>query len=103
MRRMIISVVIMALVTYIIRALPVTIINKEVKSRYIKSFLFYVPYAVLASMTFPAIFYSTGSVVSSTVGTAVAIVLAYFRKGLVIVALGAMVAAFVCGFVPFLT
>lgn len=100
---MIISVVIMALVTYIIRALPVTIINKEVKSRYIKSFLFYVPYAVLASMTFPAIFYSTGSVVSSTVGTTVAIVLAYFRKGLVIVALGAMVAAFVCGFVPFLT
>ena len=93
----------MALVTYVIRALPVTIINKEVKSRYIKSFLFYVPYAVLASMTFPSIFYSTGNVVSSAVGTAVAIVLAYFRKGLVIVALGAMSAAFICGYIPFLT
>ena len=103
MRRMIISVVIMALVTYVIRALPVTIINKEVKSKYIKSFLFYVPYAVLASMTFPSILYSTGNVISSAVGTGVAIVLAYFRKGLVIVALGAMAAAFICGFVPFLT
>ena len=103
MRRMIISVVIMALVTYVIRALPVTLINKEVKSKFVKSFLYYVPFAVLASMTFPAIFYSTGSTISSAVGTGVAVILAYFRKGLVIVALGAMAAAFICGYVPFLT
>ena len=47
---------IMALVTYLIRMIPLTFFQKEIKSQFIKSFLFYVPYAVLGAMTFPAIF-----------------------------------------------
>ena len=54
-------VILMAVTTYIIRALPITILRKEIKSQFLKSFLYYVPYAVLASLTFPAIFSSTGN------------------------------------------
>ena len=60
--------VVMALVTYLIRMVPLTFFQKEIKSPFIKSFLFYVPYAVLGAMTFPAIFTSGGSVLASTAG-----------------------------------
>lgn len=98
--KMVVSAVIMAVITYIIRALPVTLINKEIKSQFLKSFLYYVPYAVLASLTFPAVFYSTGSTKASIIGTIVAVVLAYCEKGLVVVALGAILTIAICGFIP---
>ncbi|MBR1723631.1 MAG: AzlD domain-containing protein, partial [Ruminococcus sp.] len=66
-------------------------------SRFLKSFLYYIPYAVLAAMTIPAIFYSTGSVVTAAVGTAVALVMAWFDLPLIAVALAAAGAAFVTG------
>lgn len=103
MQRMIISVIIMAVVTYAIRALPVTLINKDIKSVFVRSFLYYVPYAVLASLTFPAIFYSSGNVKCSIVGTVVAVILAYCGRGLVTVALGAILTVLLCEYVPFLT
>ena len=58
-------IVVMAGVTYLIRMLPLALLRKKLRSRFIKSFLFYVPYAVLAVMTVPAIFESTGSVFSA--------------------------------------
>ena len=61
-------IVVMAGVTYLIRMLPLALLRKKLRSRFIKSFLFYVPYAVLAVMTVPAIFESTGSVFSAAVG-----------------------------------
>ena len=60
--KMIALMAVMAIVTYIIRALPITLFRKEIKSKWLKSFLYYIPYAVLGAMTFPAIFFSTGSV-----------------------------------------
>ena len=84
----------MALVTYIPRALPLTLFTKQIKSHFVKSFLFYVPYAVLASLTFPAIFYCTENPVASVVGTVVALVLAYFEQSLVIVAVAAVLSIF---------
>ncbi len=80
-------ILVMAGVTYLIRMLPLALFQKEIKSVFIRSFLYYVPYAVLGSMTFPAVFYSTGSLPSAMVGTLCAIVLALFEKGLVVVAL----------------
>lgn len=90
-----ISIAIMATLTYIIRVTPMVIFRKKIKNRWIQSFLFYVPYTVLAAMTFPSIFTSTGSIVSATVGSVVAVILAYFKGGLLTVALGAALAAFV--------
>lgn len=93
-QRILIAVFIMALVTYLPRMLPLAIFKKKIKNNFIRSFLAYVPYAVLASMTFPEIFYSTGNLISAICGTAVAILLAYFDKGLLTVALSATVVVF---------
>ena len=87
----------MALSTYLVRVIPFTLFRKKIKSKFFKSFLYYVPYAVLSAMTFPAIFSATGDTVSSLVGTAVALVLAYFRLPLIVVAAAASVCAFVTG------
>lgn len=86
----IIAVVIMALVTYIPRMLPLTIFRHKIENRFIQSFLYYVPYAVLAAMTFPAIFTSTGSVASAVLGLLVALILAFYNRGLLTVACGAV-------------
>ena len=80
-------ITVMALVTYIVR-----------KSRFLKSFLFYIPYAILSAMTIPAIFYSTGSVITAAVGTVIAVVLAYYELPLIVVALAASAGAFAAGF-----
>lgn len=94
-----IYILVMAGVTYLIRMLPFTLFRKKIKSKFFKSVLYYIPYAVLSAMTFPAIFYSTDSVVSAAVGTVIAVVLAYFKVPLVVVALAACAGAFVTGFI----
>ncbi len=87
-------VAIMALTTYLVRMIPFVAFRKEITSRFARSFFYYIPYAVLAAMTFPAIFYSTGSFLSATVGVAVAMLLAYFGQSLIVVSLAACFAAF---------
>ncbi len=87
------STAVMALTTYLIRVLPMVLFRKKITNIRIKSFLYYVPYTVLAAMTFPAIFSSTGTSVSAIVGCMAALILAYFKRGLLIVALGASGAA----------
>lgn len=85
---------VMAGVTYLIRAVPLVLCRGEVTNSFLRSFLAYVPYAVLGAMTFPAIFYSTDGVISSIAGMIVALVLAFYRKGLLTVAVGACAASF---------
>ena len=82
----------MAITTYLIRVLPLTIFRKPIKSRFLRSFLHYVPYACLTAMTFPAILTSTASVISGAVALAVAVWLAYRGKSLIVVALSSSVA-----------
>lgn len=77
----------MALTTYLIRVLPLTIFRKPIKSRFLRSFLYYVPYACLTAMTFPAILSSTESILSGAAALAVAVQLAYRGKSLIVVAL----------------
>ena len=79
---------VMAGVTYLVRMLPLVFFQKKIKSRFVRSFLYYIPYAVLAVMTVPAIFYSTGSLASAIAGFAVAVVLAFFGRSLIVVAAG---------------
>lgn len=91
------SVMLMAGITYLIRALPITIFRKEMKSPFLQSFLYYVPYAVLASLTFPAIFSSTGNTKTAVLGTVTALVLAAMEKGLVVVAAASILVVFISG------
>ena len=93
-----IYIAVMALVTYLIRMLPLVIFRKKIENRFIRSFLYYIPYAVLAAMAFPAVFSSTGSVWSAVAGLIVALLLAFFEKGLLTVALSSCVAVFIIEF-----
>ena len=74
-------------VTYLVRMVPMVALKKKIRNRFVLSFLHYIPYAVLSAMTIPAIFTATGNVATSLAGTAVALVLAYFGKPLIVVAL----------------
>ena len=94
---LVIYIAVMAGVTYLIRMIPFAAFRRQIKSRFFRSFLYYVPYAVLTAMTIPAIFYSTGSMATAAFGTAVAVVLAYFDMPLIAVALAASAAAFAAG------
>lgn len=94
-----IYIAVMAGVTYLIRMLPFTLFRKEIKSQFFKSFLYYLPYAVLSAMTIPAIFYATGDMVTAIIGTITAVVLAYLRQPLIVVALAASAAAFIADMV----
>ena len=82
----------MAITTYLIRVLPLTIFRKPIKSRFLRSFLHYVPYACLTAMTFPAILTSTATVLSGAAALVVAVVLAYRGKSLLTVSLAASAA-----------
>ena len=88
-------ILVMAGVTYLVRMLPLVLFRKEITNVYVKSFLYYVPYACLAAMTFPAIINSTDYLISGIVGLVVAIILSYFEKSIVLVALSSCAAVFV--------
>lgn len=94
---MFLYIAVMAGVTYLIRMIPFTLFRKKIKSRFIQSVLYYIPYAVLSAMTFPAIFYSTNNTVTAAVGTVIAIILAYFKLPLTVVAIAACAAAYITG------
>lgn len=88
-------ILVMAVVTYLIRMLPLALSKKEITSPFIRSFLYYVPYACLAAMTFPAILSSTASKISGAAGLIVALIAAYKEKSLLTVALLACMAVFI--------
>ena len=90
--RFFLMLAVMAGVTYLVRMLPLVFFRKKIKSPFLRSFLYYIPYAVLSVMTVPAIFYSTGSVWSAVFGTVVAVLLAFFSRSLITVAAGSAVA-----------
>ena len=82
----------MALTTYLIRVIPLTVFRKPIQSRFLKSFLHYVPYACLTAMTFPAILTSTATILSGAAALIVAVILAYRGKSLLTVSLAASAA-----------
>ena len=95
--RYVIFLLVMAGVTYLIRLLPLLFIRKKITNRFIRSFLYYVPYAVLTAMTFPALVTdATGSLISGAVAAVVCVLLAYFRKSLFTVALGGAASVLIC-------
>lgn len=98
----ILYIIIMVLTTNIIRILPLTLIRKKIKNRFILSFLYYVPYVTLAVMTFPAIVDATNSPIAGAVALILGIIAAWFGLGLFPVAIICCVTVFVLEFIPFL-
>ena len=100
---LIISIATMALVTYLIRMLPLAVFRKKIRSRFVLDFLYYVPFAVLTSMTIPAVFESCGTgtaaLISSIAGFITALILAFFERGLLTVAVSACVVSFAADFI----
>lgn len=90
-----IYIIAMAVTTYLIRMLPMTVFRKPITSRFLKSFLYYVPYVCLTVMTFPAILTSTASVFSGAAALIVAVALAYWGQSLIVVALASSAAVFI--------
>lgn len=95
------AILVMAAVTYLIRVLPLVLIRREIKNRYIRSFLYYVPYVTLSVMTVPAIFFATGSIWSAAAALVVATLLSLLRCKLPLVALCACVTVFLVELLPF--
>ncbi|KNF08610.1 branched-chain amino acid transport [Gottschalkia purinilytica] len=98
MTKTFIYILIMCIVTYIPRVIPIVLMKREINSKFLKSFLYYVPFAVLGAMTFPAIIYSTNNIYTGIAGTLVAIILAYFNKGLMSVAVFSVLIVYILGF-----
>lgn len=80
--------------TYLIRSIPFALLRKKIENRFVKSFLYYIPYAVLTAMTIPAIFYATDSKISAAAGLVVAVGLALKGKSLTVVAVAACAMVF---------
>ena len=87
-------ILVMALVTYLVRVLPLTLIRREIRNKTIRSFLYYVPYVTLAVMTFPAMLYATGSIWSGLFAFLVAVLVAIRGYGLMQVAISACATVF---------
>lgn len=81
----------MAVTTYLIRMIPFVLFDRKITNPRVKLFFDYIPYTVLSAMTFPAILSCTGSLISAIAGTAVALVLAFCKRSLLVVAVGACV------------
>ena len=81
--------------TYLIRALPFAAVRKKITNRFLRSFLYYIPYTVLAAMTFPAALYATGNIIAASAGLAIAVFFAIREKGLTLVAIASCITAFV--------
>ncbi len=90
-----IYLIIMALSTYLIRAIPFAAFTKKIKNRFIRSFLYYIPYTVLTVMTVPAVFFETGSVICAAIGVVIAIVVAILSKNLLLTAAAASLSVFI--------
>ena len=81
-----IYLVILSVSTYLIRAVPFVAVQKKITNKYVRSFLFYIPYTVLAAMTFPAALYATGNVIAAASGLVAGTVVAFRGRGLTLVA-----------------
>ena len=88
--------------TYLIRAVPFVLVRKKITNPFIRSFLYYIPYAVLTAMTFPAVLFAAGNVVAAAVGLVVAVAVAWKDKSLTVVAVAACAAVFLTDWITVL-
>lgn len=99
MNKTVVYILVMAFTTFLIRVLPLTLIRKKIKNRFLRSFLYYVPYVTLTVMTFPAIMDATGSPLAGLIALALGVILAAVGAGLLPVAIACCAAVFVLEFI----
>ncbi len=99
LKDLLISLAIMCVITYLCRVLTMILFRKKITNTFVYSFLQYIPLTVLAAMTFPAVFFSTAALLSAILGTIVAFVLAFFKRGLLTVALCATFTVFISEYI----
>ncbi|MDR1240956.1 MAG: AzlD domain-containing protein [Oscillospiraceae bacterium] len=92
---LVLAVFLMGGTQYLLKMIPLVFLKKKVENKFLSSFLFYIPYAVLTSMTIPEIFNSTSHVISASVGALIAVILGLMNQGLIVVSLSATVAVFI--------
>ena len=97
--KMVLLVVVMATITYLTRMIPLSFFRKKIKSKYICTVLYYIPFCVLSAMTFPYIFYSTGNFYTALIGTAIALVASFTKRSLLLVAILSCIAVLISGFI----
>ena len=95
-----ILIVAMAITTYLIRMLPMTLFRRKIRSRFARSFFHYIPYAVLAAMLIPAVFFSTGNLLTAIVGFAVGVILSLSGRSLLTTVILSCLAAYLVGWLP---
>ena len=95
LKSMLIGCLVMFAVTYVTKAAGLLLVRKKITNKYIQSFLYYIPYSVLAVMVFPGILFSTASLWSGIAGTAVALILSYFKRVLLVVSVASIAAVFI--------
>lgn len=99
---MLIGCAVMFAVTYATKAIGLLFVKRPIRNQFIRSFLYFLPYSVLAVMVFPGILFSTGWIWSGIAGTAVALILAFFRRGLLVVSVASIATVFLFEFAYFL-
>ena len=97
-QQLIYAILVMAVVMFVCRVVPLFVFKNKIKNKFLNSVFAYIPYAVLASLTFPEVFKSTGSPLSATLGVITAVILSYFEKGLITVLLSSTVVVFVANY-----
>lgn len=95
LKSMLIGCLVMFAVTYVTKAAGLLLVRRKITNKYIQSFLYYIPYSVLAVMVFPGILFSTASLWSGIAGTAVALILSYFKRGLLVVSVASIATVFI--------
>lgn len=98
-KHFIILLVCMAATTYLVRMIPFVLFRSPIKSKFVRDFLYYIPYCVLGAMTIPYIFYAGGDTITSCIGFMIAFVMAYFRFSLITVAVSACAAAYIASLI----
>lgn len=96
------AILLMAVITYLIRVLPLVLIRREIKNPFVRSFLHYVPYVTLSVMTFPAILTATDSIWSALASLVIAVVLSLKGCKLPVVAGAACLTVFLVELIPFI-
>ncbi len=89
------AILLMAVITYFIRSIPLIFIKEHINNVFIQSFLHYIPFGILTAMTIPYIFYATGHLLSALAGTATALLLAWMKKSLITVSMVSVAIAYV--------
>ncbi|MFA6867379.1 MAG: AzlD domain-containing protein [Clostridia bacterium] len=93
-KELLIGLLIIAGITYLCRIVSIVLVKKKITNEFLLSFLYYIPYSVLTIMVFPKVFFSTASLLSAIIGAVVAIVLAFRKKGLMVVAVSSIVVVY---------